>query len=246
MDDHMQSTYMWAYIDFILYQINIGAKIIILLLRLQSNVTVFKLLVLNVLLYLYLPFLNTIYLKYFTISRQIWAFKWLIYFTRGGSLEKQHQCACICTLINRWIGESLNNAGPTSSSNQCWTNIVSMLTHRLRRWPNIETTLVYLLAFAGLPGHTWRLDAVEGACHLWPGDLMVITPCPVTSPPPQSDQPENIITIQIVNLNHGYHWNNYQQRIWFRFTPIATKVQFGGLPVKPQLTGSSLALLFRS
>ena len=69
-------------------------------------------------------------------------------------LFKYLDCAvlpmALCTLQNPWshsirVGQIAIPANTTR-----WTNIVSMLAHRLRRRPNIESTLVQRVVFAGM------------------------------------------------------------------------------------------------
>ena len=57
------------------------------------------------------------------------------------------------------------HAGPAIKQNRVnpantrhWTNVVLMLSHRLRRWPNINPTLVQCLVFA----ETSRVFEIEG------------------------------------------------------------------------------------
>ena len=53
--------------------------------------------------------------------------------------------SCICCLINR-----------SRSRTRCWTNVVLMLAHRLRRWSNLKPTLAERLVYAG-----WVLPLVD-------------------------------------------------------------------------------------
>ena len=41
--------------------------------------------------------------------------------------------------------------GQFSLNMTCWLNVVLMLGHRLRRWPNIKTTLRERVMFAVMP-----------------------------------------------------------------------------------------------
>ena len=59
----------------------------------------------------------------------------------------------LCTLeLNGCMSPFVKWGGgtPFPANTRCWNSVVSMLGHRLRRWPNIETTLFQRLVFAGL------------------------------------------------------------------------------------------------
>ena len=56
---------------------------------------------------------------------------------------------------------------------RCWTKLVSMLSHRLRRWPNIKTTLgLHHAFFRGGGGGLWMIDNFSHGSGLeCPGDV---------------------------------------------------------------------------
>ena len=79
---------------------------------------------------------------------------WTVWRTVYAQLWRQHPGFEPSTLYcYRLQPDGMSHKSHYPANTRHWTIVVSMLVHRLRRWPNIDTTVVQCLVLAGYSTH---------------------------------------------------------------------------------------------
>ena len=69
----------------------------------------------------------------------------------------RNQSFVTSTAPGKPVAHCWTKVGTFQANTRQWTNVGSMLAHRLRRWANIDPTLVEYLVFARLAQHWFKL-----------------------------------------------------------------------------------------